>query len=246
MKRPPEIRVSKRNAFTLVEMLLVVALIVLLISMLLPALGRTKMAAKITLCQSLQKQLGSATFMYSLDYDGRLWPIDHSVDHYWHDKLIPYYGDGDQVRICPEAEIIKGSPGFGHAKRAWHWAMNESYGSYGLNLWFTPKGVYQNDPVFQQEGYYRNFKSADPKAPVYTDASWVGAWPEATDFVPADLFYGHGAHAEGFLMGRFAIDRHDGGTNHVKIDLSVAWSSIAGLWKLQWHRGFVPTDVTVP
>ncbi|MEX2213806.1 MAG: type II secretion system protein [Phycisphaeraceae bacterium] len=58
-------------AFTLVEMLLVVATIAVLIAMLLPALGRAKDAAKIALCASNQGQIGSAQMGYLIDSRGR-------------------------------------------------------------------------------------------------------------------------------------------------------------------------------
>lgn len=62
-----------RYAFTLVELLVVVALIVLLISMLLPSLGKMKYRAKLTVCQSNLNQTGNALIPTALDNAGRFY-----------------------------------------------------------------------------------------------------------------------------------------------------------------------------
>ncbi len=67
----------RRNAlFTMVELLIVIAIIVLLAGLLLPSLIRSRGAAKATACKSLLKQYAIATESYANDYgdfypDGR-------------------------------------------------------------------------------------------------------------------------------------------------------------------------------
>src|SRR3954463_5733232 len=62
----------KRNAFTLVELLVVIGIIALLISILMPSLSRARMSANLVACQSNMKQVATAIHMYANEYKGVL------------------------------------------------------------------------------------------------------------------------------------------------------------------------------
>ena len=49
---------TKRKAFTLVELLVVIAVIALLVAVLLPALGQAREAARDAICRSNMRQVG--------------------------------------------------------------------------------------------------------------------------------------------------------------------------------------------
>lgn len=60
----------RRPAFTLVELLVVVAIIALLIAMLLPALSAARGAVKLSACGSNLRQLGAAIHAYAVEERG--------------------------------------------------------------------------------------------------------------------------------------------------------------------------------
>ncbi len=62
----------KRRAFTLIELLVVISIIALLLSILLPALKRVRMAARAAVCLTDTRGLSLAWLLYKDDNDGRL------------------------------------------------------------------------------------------------------------------------------------------------------------------------------
>ena len=76
---------NARNAFTLVELLVVIGIIALLISILLPALNKVRASAQSLACQSNMRQLGVAQVMYQNDHAGYFAPFARS------DSLLNYW-----------------------------------------------------------------------------------------------------------------------------------------------------------
>src|SRR5438552_3463592 len=73
-----------RRAFTMIEVLVVIAIIAILAAVLFPTFAGAKRSAKNTSCISNLNQIGNATIMYMADYD-ELFP--NAVDAA--DKLAP-------------------------------------------------------------------------------------------------------------------------------------------------------------
>lgn len=106
------------RGFTLVELLVVIAVIAILVAILLPALLRVRENARAARCQANLKQLGSAFSMYAQDYDGFL-PSPGGLTgdrNYWHQDggggLEPYiHSTGLQsVWVCPSFPLRWASP----------------------------------------------------------------------------------------------------------------------------------------
>ena len=88
-----------RGAFTLVELLVVIAVIAVLASLLLPAMSRAKARAQGIQCISNLRQLGLAHFMYVNDHGHTIpYRLD---DNLWMRSLMKLYAQVDKVRLCP-------------------------------------------------------------------------------------------------------------------------------------------------
>lgn len=116
-------------AFTLVELLVVVAVIAILASLLLPALAKAKHAARRVECLNNKRQLGIAWMLYADDHDGRLapngyvsfnWIAVRSLDwttREWNTNtayltdpaqsaMAPYYKSEAKIFKCPEDRFL--------------------------------------------------------------------------------------------------------------------------------------------
>jgi prepilin-type N-terminal cleavage/methylation domain-containing protein/prepilin-type processing-associated H-X9-DG protein len=102
-----------RAGFTLVELLVVIRIIALLISILMPALGRARAQANATKCLSNLRQIGQALTMYASQHKGRtvhVWPwTSHpnwSGEYVWnisyHEFIARDIGNSRDVYRCPD------------------------------------------------------------------------------------------------------------------------------------------------
>jgi prepilin-type N-terminal cleavage/methylation domain-containing protein/prepilin-type processing-associated H-X9-DG protein len=93
----------KIKSFSLIELLVVVAIIGILASILLPSLGKSREKARIAICLNNMKQLGLANAMYLDDNDG-FYPIAGAATGFGWDDLLSRY-DG---RNLSDAQIKAG------------------------------------------------------------------------------------------------------------------------------------------
>ncbi|MEX2216890.1 MAG: type II secretion system protein [Phycisphaeraceae bacterium] len=111
----------RRSAFTLVEMLLVVSIIMVLIALLLPALQKSRGQARVASCKSQLHQIHTAIYEYQLRYRMRHpWQFANGSGDYPHEAgntatrpgsparalhlLTKILGDG-KLFFCPDVPI---------------------------------------------------------------------------------------------------------------------------------------------
>lgn len=96
-KKPTFLSLSGRG-FALVELLVVIALIMVLISIVIPALSRARDQANVIACRANLKSLALGCLTYAGEHDSVL-PTDSTVDNP-HSGLIEMLGDGHYIDLA--------------------------------------------------------------------------------------------------------------------------------------------------
>jgi prepilin-type processing-associated H-X9-DG protein len=252
----------------LTELLVVIGLITVLISLLLPAVGKARSASHATGCLSNLRQMGTAWTMYTAENKGRLleyiWNSPTSPDiawrGYWPGVLDTYNVRGD-VLLCPAADEpvpFNQNNGYGSVRYAWT-GRYQSFGSvvrfnastyrdssYGYNRYLTAGGG------FGQDGKANRITSVKPltNVPVFVDAVFV-------DFLPNNGSEASPVPAPPNLRGadfppgepehwRFLITRHGRGVNAYMADGSARWVPLEETYMLTWKAGWMRYRLSLP
>jgi prepilin-type N-terminal cleavage/methylation domain-containing protein/prepilin-type processing-associated H-X9-DG protein len=224
-----------RRGFTLIEILVVIAIIALLAAILFPVFARARENARRASCQSNLKQIGIAYMQYTQDYDERL--IPYVVGGQAWNELVQPYLKSTQVLICPSEK-----------RRTLHLP----YTNYGYNAQRQPSINTANNSWLG--GYYGtpNTSTYGPSGLNYetTNLFWYLTWSSILD--PSGTFMlgdsvtwgsdsaggGGGAYwnigspfmthyptnpVSGNSAGYAPVPRHLEGANFVYLDGHVKW-----------------------
>ncbi len=240
------IRSDKRSAFTLIELLVVISIIALLLSILMPSLGKVRKQAKKTVCLANMHQWGLIVNLYANDNDDKFVPpISAGYDKYWMSALREYYNN-PKIRVCPSARgfqyyedgtpnpaVMSSVANYGPFYRAsgTYWAEDGDYGSYAVN-------GYAHDTDLPNQWRNLNQKNSN-NIPVFIDSWWVTVYPLAYEVPPPWYpFKWNDMDVLGSSMARICIDRHMQTVGCLFMDASSRSVDLKELWTLKWAPDF--------
>ena len=244
---------KKRRGFTLIELLVVISIIALLMSILMPALGKAKKTAQAAICLSNLHQWGFIWKFYTDDHKGYFPDRDGMND--WPMVIWEYHWKSEapktlrEMLLCPAAKKTIDEGGR-NPYMAWYnqgdqddW--EDDFGcywpvisSYVINLWASDETDSQKGIT---DGFWRtpNVRGA-AYAPIMMCAQWKDADPLPVDDPPEhenDLWTPN-AHE----IRRACIKRHGDYVNALFMDFTVRKVGLKELWTLRWHKQWPPVD----
>ncbi len=186
----------RRTAFTVVELLVVISIIILLIALLLPAIGNAREVGRRAVCASNQRQIATGSTSYANDHNGVLPVFETWAMHFVtsnpgvvvdpRDLLIEIGGSPDTYYCPSHKELRRDDPVYG-----WDSVNPNRYMSYGpIGIWQqsttavswpkTYTAYPQVDPTLPRQGNRPvRLSEAEPDMAVSTDSqiSWyAGTW----------------------------------------------------------------------
>jgi prepilin-type N-terminal cleavage/methylation domain-containing protein/prepilin-type processing-associated H-X9-DG protein len=256
MKRYP----NNTQGFTLTEVLIVMGLISMLMSLLLPVVGKARLAARSTACLSNLRQMSNAWNMYTAANHGRLMhhifftPAmpDLAWSGYW-PGVLDEYGVRGAALVCPTAsEISEDSTrkGFGSASLGWTGKyfndctgikLNDSLireSSYGMNAYLTVGGFGDSNKITA----VRNIT----EVPLFMDCVMSDTSPDNPGTPPPPNLHGDQVTAASPNHWRFLIARHGRAINMAMADGSARRVPLDETYLLTWTARWVPTRLDLP
>ena len=218
----PRSSLGFRRAFTLIEMLLVVAIIALLISILLPALRLSKEGAKRGVCETNLRQTYAASIDYAVGNRRRFPPRPQAWSHYHVGNFDPPSGKDSYVmgfKLLTDAKLIE--PAILFCPSDTNWNVRQHYPDLAFGASWKP---YLSSYAQREEfiGVDRFSMTIAPPRFAYT-ADWF------TTAIPALPYSMHG---DGWNVGFF--------------DGAVSWRArTPELWAgINWSHDFTGQGAT--
>ena len=218
-----------KKQFTLIELMVVIAIIGILVSMLLPSLKGARSSALSTVCLSNVRQIGAAHSLYSTDNNEKTLPKNHPM---WFLRIHPYH-ESEELLRCPAVDHSRDTRGSGTNFKAWMWGTgvhttNGYKGSYGINGWSYIDG-HRADRRFESILSPEN----PEKTPLFMDSSWVGTYANSSVANPTSVDGGT-ANRD---IERIYLYRHYKNRNNINMfDGSARPVPVHNLLKLDWHK----------
>ena len=192
------LKIAGATGFTLVELLVVISIIAMLMSILMPALGRAREAARRVVCLSNLRQLTLAWNMYVMDNDDKLCSPQIPISYAWADG----FSEADEHMRGTELGIKEGAL----------WPYTQSIKLYECQSARSYKSIHcrperlRDYSMSRNMGYPRENWNEKPVR-VFKTLSGISRPSEKMVFIGADGSYGYnsifGEEWSGWLRGPF-------------------------------------------
>jgi prepilin-type processing-associated H-X9-DG protein len=262
---PPPAARRRVSGFTLAELLVVVGLIAMLLSLLLPVLGKARAAANATKCLANLRQMNTAWTVYAIASRGELpayvWrgppkSPELAWNAYWPGLLDAQAVRGDSL-LCPEAaeSVATGATkGVGKVDYAWSGkfvsngtairlnTVNFRSGSYGFNRYLTA-GRPENNLANKITAF-----GDLTDVPLFFDCAFVDALPpnEPERATPPPNLKGDQLDEASPSHWNFLLARHGRAINMGFADGSARRVVLDDTFILRWNINWSPYRISLP
>jgi prepilin-type N-terminal cleavage/methylation domain-containing protein len=250
----------KRRAFTLMELLVVVAVAGILIAIAMPTLSRARFVARRALCLNRARELSRSHFLYVYEQNEFVWyktwkvtePTLQLPASVWAVPLARY-GNIDKVRQCPEAVGGEVAVPVGSDNSPWnqHYRDEETErdvkvsGGYAINGWLFDAyrdALPENTPLQPSDAAASRMRWVwnTVSVPAFVDGLWSEAFPLPSDQTRFDLKVGPTDVKN--QMSRVNIARHRKTVNVAYFDMHAENIPLRDLWTLLWKPNWKAPD----
>ena len=235
--------------FTLMELLIVIAIIGILLTLLLPSLQKARESAKTAVCLSQLKQVGISYFQYSTESNSKALQRQLRANKFWMAKLYAYHKNRDLLK-CPSAThdspsvngVSTDGSYWGSAKQGWvggegTWMMVDgkpASGSYGFNF-----RLYYNTNDGGLKTMHDIMEPAN--TPLFTGSIWPDHNIRHNTSNPLQLEGGRN------FTERVLLDRHYSKKNNsLQVDGSAKTYHLRNTLQFEWYENFRHRSLVIP